>query len=717
MTRHFRSLVGLGALLALALLVSGCAGGQAPAPTPDPFAGLADRSDQAFRQGLEAYGQGQYRDALTAFEQAKTLSPTGDQRIDQMIDRTRAAMAPSPTPVPPTPTDVPATPTATPVALSQQAPDTDLGQRYFGKTTLAMVPGKDSDAPAATQFFFQDQVGLHIEGLSQHLRLPFTLRVFNTDTGTLVASVNSEDASPTPAGLATPSAAPASVSVAPPLSTSDLAGSATANPTQTTTSSQDFKVVHFWDTYVWYHQGGEEPGRYRAELYASGVLTNTFDYTVGTVPVPTPQAQPAEPALPSATDAPAVDDVPPPPPPAPLVPPPTPRPAAPVAAPVPPTATPQPTAIPSPTPSPTPATADTTTSLGGVPAGMDTDSASGRSYVVDATGVIWTTDRVTGTEQPSLSTPWFINANPVDLTVDQSTGYLYVPATNCAQRDQPLMRYCVIALDGRHGGAPLGPPLPLDGPPVQVRVDSSLGLLFVAIPSNREIAELDIRSGKKVRSIVDGARTSPPSPITSLALDPYRQALYAGHLDGEVSVMDETSGRVLAVPTVSNAGLTAVATARGLVYGVNTVTHELAVLEPVSGTVNRFHLSQEPAAVTAAEDTGAVYILSSRNDVILQVDPTDGTELGRVLMKSRSAHLDVDASTKNVQTLRPRIALQDGTDTLLATIPEQGTLAAVGNQQFPLLARDIPFIGAPVQPLVASFDPAIASTDADEEGI
>src|SRR5579872_3723215 len=118
-SRPLRALVGFGALFVLVVAASGCASSQPAAPTPDPFAGLADRSDQAFRQGLEAYGQGQYRDALTAFEQAKTLSPTDDQRIDQMLDRTRAAMAPSPTPVPPTPTDVPATPTAVPVTMNQ----------------------------------------------------------------------------------------------------------------------------------------------------------------------------------------------------------------------------------------------------------------------------------------------------------------------------------------------------------------------------------------------------------------------------------------------------------------------------------------------------------------------------------------------------------------------------------------------------------------------
>src|SRR6266851_2687567 len=182
MTRLLRVLVGSGAMFVLAVVASGCMSSAAPVPTPDPFAGLSDRSDQAFRQGLESYGQGKYREALTAFEQARTLSPTADPRIDQMIERTKAAMAPTPTPLPPTPTAVPVPPTPTPVAVSTQTPDTDLGQRYFGKVTLSIVPGKDSDAPAATRFFFQDQIGIHIEGLKQHLRLPFTLRVFNLDT-------------------------------------------------------------------------------------------------------------------------------------------------------------------------------------------------------------------------------------------------------------------------------------------------------------------------------------------------------------------------------------------------------------------------------------------------------------------------------------------------------------------------------------------------------
>jgi hypothetical protein len=349
---------------------------------------------------------------------------------------------------------------------------------------------------------------------------------------------------------------------------------------------------------------------------------------------------------------------------------------------------------------------------------MDTDAYTGRSYLVDASGVIWVSDTVTGAERPTLGTPWYVAQGklPVDLTVDQSTGYLYLPLAQCASPSSASPG-CVVVLDGRREGTKLrdaSDPILLDAAPSQVRVDSNLGLLFVAIPSLREIQQIDIRSGTTIRRISDAPVSQ--SPITALTLDPYRQALYVAHLDGEVTVFDELSGRFLARPTITSVGLASVATARGLVYGVNTVTHDLAVLEPLSGIQYRFPLSQEPAAVAASEETGAVYILSSRNDVILQVDPTDGSELGRVLMTARSAHLNLDLAS-NVQTLRPRIALDEGSGTVLASIPDQGSVAAVGNDQFPTLARDIPYIGAPRQPLAAMMDSALASSDADEEGV
>ncbi|HEV7663186.1 MAG TPA: hypothetical protein VGQ62_06595, partial [Chloroflexota bacterium] len=193
--RALRAVAGIGAVFVLSVAASGCVGGgAAPSATPDPFAGLADRSDQAFREGLELYGQGQYRDALTAFERARILSPSADTRIDQMIERSRTALAPTATPVPPTPTAVPAAPTATPLAMSKLAPDAELGRRYFGQVSLAVVPTREMDSPAATQFFFQDQIGLRIEGLKTYARLPYSLRVFNMDTNQLVAEVQDDAA-------------------------------------------------------------------------------------------------------------------------------------------------------------------------------------------------------------------------------------------------------------------------------------------------------------------------------------------------------------------------------------------------------------------------------------------------------------------------------------------------------------------------------------------
>jgi hypothetical protein len=667
--KTLRALVGLGAVLVMAVVASGCVGGgQAPAPTPDPFAGLADRSDQAFRQGLEAYGAGQYREALTSFESARTLSPSGDPRIQQMIDRTRAAMAPTATPVPPTPTEVPVQPTATPVGMSTQSPDTELGRRYFGQVTLAVVPGRDADAPAATQFFFQDQIGLHIDGLKQHLRLPFELRVFNADTNRLLADVQSDDnaAGGAPAASATPTA------------------SLTPGP-------RDSTVARFWDTYVWYHKGGEEPGRYRLELYANGVLTDNFDYIVGTVPVPSPTsevAQPAQPALDPSPSLPTIEDLPPAPPPPPPAPTATPRPPAPapvvsqprpaVPAPAAPTATPQPTPLPSPTPIPTPATAYTT-QVGGLPAGLDVDSNSGRFYVVDSSGVIWTTDAPSGQQRPTLGTPWNIGQrSPVDLTVDQTTGYLYVSTRVCA----PAAPGCILALDGRGGGTPLKS-IALPGAPTEVRVDSDLGLLYVAIPERQAIMQVDIRSGKPLRTISDVPQ------VTSLALDPMRHVLYAGHLGGQVTVVDVATAQVIARPSLTGVGLASVATARGLVYGVNTVTHELAVLEPSSQSISRFGLSAEPAAVAAAEDSGAVYVLTSRSDSILRIDPTDGSELGKVIVSNRSGH--VGTRPDDLMSLRPRLVLDPADDTVFATLPEAGTLAAVTDDSFPVMAHDIPY--------------------------
>jgi hypothetical protein len=680
-----RALGGIGAVLVLAVAASGCASsGPAATPTADPFAGLADRSDQAFREGLEAYGQGQYRDALTAFERAKVLSPSGDPKIIQMIDRTRAAMAPTATPVPPTATSVPVPPTATPVAMATQTADGELGRRYFGQVTLAMVPGRETDVPAAKEFFFQDQVGLRIEGLKQHVRLPFTMRVFNTDTAKLVAAVESDGDTTFPSPTAQATATPRTSNVASRVAQAAAAGSPTAAPTATTDSS--IGITRFWDTYVWYHKGGEEPGRYRVELFANGVLTHSFDYTVGTVPVPTPEvAAPTAPALDASPSVPTVEPEPiaPPPPPAPVVTRPQPAPAAPapVAAPTAPAPTPAPTVVPSPTPLPAPQMAAATT-IGGLPAGLDVNPNDGRVFVADGSGVLWTTDPAHPT---TFNRPTTLGSLPVDVAVDPTTNFVFVSARN---------ESAVLVLDG---SARRLASIQMPVAPGDLQLDAKLGLLYVVLPERQSLAVVDARAGRVLKTI-----ESVPQ-ITSLAIDAERHVLYATHLGGQLTVVDVAAMQVTARFTMTGAGLSGVAAARGLVYGINPATHELAVAEPLSQGVLRYTLAAEPAAVAASEATGSVYVLASKPNAIVRLDPSDGSEVGRVNLPERSGRFGIQASDQaDFHGLRARMVLDRADESLYVTLPEAGSLSAVPTEQFPPLDHDIPWVETPRPALVAT---------------
>ena len=716
-----RAILGTTAAVVLALAASGCASGSPVAsPTPDPFVGLAERSDQAFREGLEAYGQGRYRDALAAFDRARLLSPTQEPRIDQMLERTRAALAPTATAVPPAATDTPATPTAVPVVPSAIQPQADLGRRYFGRVVMSAVSDHDAAPTPARQFFFQDQIGLSIEGLKQHQRLPLSLRVFNMDSDRLIAEVRSDDASASSARTA-PREAPVPTTRGGTDETAIASGSLTPAPQP--------ELTRFFDSYIWYHQGGEAPGRYRAELYANGTLTHTFDYTVGTVPLPTPEAAP-NPAL---DPTPGLLVEPAPPTPAPVV---EASPAVPAPV-VPPTPTPQPTLPPTPTPVPTPANAYTTL-VGGVPAGLDVDPATGRFFVADASGVVWSTDASAGVQRATLGTPLKLprSVAPVDLAADPIQGRIYVAARASATQPQPCPGQvsadawpgCVVVLTAPAGSTPpaLVSSIPLVSRPGDLRLDAERGLLYVVLPDQRAIGVIDVRASKLVQVIDELPQ------VTSMALDSARHTLYAAHLTGQLTMIDTNSQQITGRASLTGAGLSGVATARGLAYGINTATHELAVVEPMSRGVIRYPLSQEPAAITASEDSGTVFVLSSRSNVILRVDPLDGTEVGRVLLANRSG---VSANRPaDLQSLRPRFVLDVANETVFATLPELGTLAAVTVDSFPVLARPIPWVELPDEPRVASIPPVLRpgsgtqpsdsdslraqpSTNADEDGI
>jgi tetratricopeptide (TPR) repeat protein len=82
------------------LLTLACLLAAAPAhaqPAPEPPAPNAERADEAFRRGADAYGAGHYQEAARAFETAHRLSPHPDAAFnaarahEQAGDRPRAA--------------------------------------------------------------------------------------------------------------------------------------------------------------------------------------------------------------------------------------------------------------------------------------------------------------------------------------------------------------------------------------------------------------------------------------------------------------------------------------------------------------------------------------------------------------------------------------------------------------------------------------------------
>jgi DNA-binding beta-propeller fold protein YncE len=383
-----------------------------------------------------------------------------------------------------------------------------------------------------------------------------------------------------------------------------------------------------------------------------------------------------------------VEELAPPPPPAPVDAPPArsqpapvaPRPAP--AAPKQPAPTLEPTPIPSPTPLPTPATASGT-QIGGLPAGLDVNPANGRVFIADGSGVVWANDP----GRPNVfNRPITLGNLPVDLAVDASTGYVFVSARN---------ESAVVVLDA--SGRRLAS-IPMPVAPGDVQVDSDLGLAYVVLPQAQSLAVVDGRGGRLLRTI-DGL-----PQVTSLALDPVRHTLYASHLGGQLTVIDVPTSQVMARMTLTGVGLESVATSRGLAYAINTASHELAVVEPVSQSISRYPLAVEPAAVAASEDSGSVYVLASRPNTVTRIDPTDGSILGQVTLPDRGGRFGISGGDLAAfQGLRSRMVLDRADDSLYVTLPEAGSLSIVPNDLFPPLNRAIPWVQAPEDaPVVAS---------------
>ena len=591
--------VAIFTLIALSIGLAACSGQSAPAPAPDPFTGVAQQASDAYAQGLQLYEEGRIAEARDAFTRAQLLSPNHDPNIDEMVQRTNAELAPTPTPAPPTPVPTPA---PTPVVQSSATPETDLGEAYFGRTFIAVVPGKPGVAVAPmTQFSVQDQLGLYVEKLSERLHLGFVVRLFNQESGALVSEAQGET------------------------------------------------MQRFLDNWVWYHQGTEAVGHYRVELFAGDVLTNTFEYVVGTEPVPIPTPVPTiAPTLEPSVVAPPMS-----------APPSAAQPsvAQPAAAPQP-VATPQPRVAappvpvqaPAPVPQPTPPRV-TTVNVAAGPVALAAGLGSDQVFVADRSGLVWVLER----GQPILRQPYNVSGEPSGLAVDLAGSRLYV-----ALRNPPVL----ATLDLSTGQRVADEPLPAD--PGELVLDTSAGQLSVVLPDRDAIETIDTHTGKALR-ITPGLRH-----VTGLALDAGRQRLYVSQLEGKISVIDTSNGAIAATLRVTDLGLSGIALGAEQLYAINTPGQALITLDPLTLTAQQLPLSFEPSAVVVGPFSGTAFVLDAEAASVTRI-AADGSVMPDLSMGDsvpQTAQLDPDNLAR-----RPRLALSSTDESVYVIEPDAATLA------------------------------------------
>jgi DNA-binding beta-propeller fold protein YncE len=591
------------------MALAGCSTQSAPIPTPDLFSNVAQQSDQAFAQGMELYQAGRFAEAQAAFNRARLLSPSADPRIDEMIQRTNRELTPTPTEAPPTETPTPA---PSPVLASSATPAAEFGSAYFGRSFLAVVPGKNGTAVPMTQFSTQDQLGLYIEKLDERLHLAFNLRVFDADSGAVVGNVTGD------------------------------------------------KVQRIADNFVWYHSGGEPVGRFHLELFASDVLANTFDYVVGTEPVaiptpvvvdtPTPPTSVAPPQPGTGVAAPA-----PPATPVSLAPAAPPVSVAPAAPPPPaPASAPGVASAPPPPPAPAEVVGATRISMPGGPAALAYVEATDALFVADRAGLVWSLQH----GQPTLSRPYSVGGEPVGLAADPAGQRVYV-----AVRGQPSL----VVLDAATGKQVTSTALPVE--PGDIRLDVALGYLYVVLPQRDALETIDTRDMRTVRVTPGLAR------VTGIASDEASHTVYMSHLDGRISALDALTGDVTRSWSVSSGGLAGLAIGtNGQVLAVNSSEHALVQLDLSTGEVNRTTLVVEPGAVAVGSQSGALYILGLDANAVVRLDGNDNAEIAREALGDDAPAVASDLGAETAW-VRPRMVVSAKDERVYVIEPEAWTLA------------------------------------------
>jgi hypothetical protein len=356
--------------------------------------------------------------------------------------------------------------------------------------------------------------------------------------------------------------------------------------------------------------------------------------TVATVPPPTPPPTPISVFLPPT-------------PPAVLVPEPTPPPVA--------------TPVPAATEVPIRASVTAvTTIVSAGPAALDVLDESDQVFLADRSGLVWTV--VHG--QPALERPYTVSGTPVGLAADPTTGRLYI-----AVRAQPP---ALVVLDTATGQQLATVALP--GDPGDVRLDASLGMLYVLVPDRGSLVTVDVRDMRLAGSTADLLQ------VSGMALDEGTHTLYLSHLGGQLSVVDCPSGTLVGQLSPTSEGLSGVAFAYGRVFATNTPGRELIEINVATAEISHFALAAEPESIVVGPQSGAVYVLDRAANAIVKVNPGDGSELGRAVLgdgpSGASSQVQPDALW-----LRPRMAVSAVGERIYTIDPQAATLAVVSLYQ------------------------------------
>jgi hypothetical protein len=270
--------------------------------------------------------------------------------------------------------------------------------------------------------------------------------------------------------------------------------------------------------------------------------------------------------------------------------------------------------------------------VAGEPVALDAGLGGGQVFVADKSGLVWTL--IGG--RPTLSRPFTVPGEPTGLAVDDRRMYVALRAGALA----------IVDIDT--GGVLSTVQLPAE--PGEVQVDAALRRAYIVLPSQSALLTMDLASPDQVKVAED------LPGISGVAVDRDAHRAFLAHADGRLSVVDGQTGDIASRVQLSEPGLASLAVARGLAFAINTPAHQLMVFDPASGAITRAALAGEPHAIGVGGPGGGVYVLLGGDGAIVHLDPGNGRELDRILLRDRlgpPAKLLVSPLDERVYVIQP----------------------------------------------------------------